>query len=317
MGKAGCQIGGRSIDGWLYEDLLIRADIHDVDARAASWLFMLEVEKIKERLSSADSYPYNIEHAHSKLKLKGKYFRGELEEILEKKGFYHSVQQTIERALNTAREKGVARDDIKEVLLVGGTSQMPSVKRQLTMNFGDKTRNFRPYDAVARGACRYLTSDIDKLYDYIQHDYAIKSYDSKSGAHRFIPLVPKGTRYPTINDFKKLSLKAASDGQRFFGIDIYEIAEKGSINSSTGNVIFDRNGGIVFQRNTHEADAGTEFWMNEEDPLFIESNPPGEKGVNRFSVTFRVDAQKRLLVTVRDIQTQKPLYLDHPVVKLK
>ncbi len=42
-----------------------------------------------------------------------------------------------------------------------------------------------------------------------------------------------------------------------------------------------------------------------------------ERGVPRFSVSFRVDGQKRLLVTVRDILTQKLLYEDYPVVKLR
>lgn len=42
MGKAGCGIGGRNIDGWLYAELLRRAKLQPVDARPASAVFMAE-----------------------------------------------------------------------------------------------------------------------------------------------------------------------------------------------------------------------------------------------------------------------------------
>ena len=78
-----------------------------------------------------------------------------------------------------AYEKGIEKSSIKEALLVGGTSQIPSVRRQVRALFGDRTKHFRPYDAVARGACRFLSSDIENLYDHIQHDYAIKVITEK------------------------------------------------------------------------------------------------------------------------------------------
>ncbi len=318
LGKAGCSIGGRTIDGWIYRDILDRAGIHDVDAKQGSALFMLEVEKIKETLTGSAACEYDIFHKPSGVRLKGVYHRTEFEDMLEENRCYFDVSETLERALHDAYEKGIAKKDIKEALLVGGTSQIPSVRRQIKMLFGDhRTRTYRPYDAVARGACRYLTEGIDALYDHIQHDYAIKSYSSKTETHNFIPLIPRGTSYPTKDDFKKLTLKAVRDGQRFLGLDLYEVAQKGSAPSSMGELIFDLNGGVVFDNHSQTAESGTEFWMNEDNPTFIEADPPGNRGEPRFSVTFRVDAQKRLLVKVRDVKTQRLLYDDHPVVKLK
>lgn len=317
LGKSGCNIGGRTIDGWIYKNLLDNAGIHDLDARSASALFMLNVQKIKEELSIHKSYDYNISHEPSGLNLKGRYLRSDLEDLFDDMGLFSEVQATIERALAAAQEKGVTKEHIKEALLVGGTSQIPSIKRQMKTMFGERTRSYRPYDAVARGACKYLTNDIDKLYDHIQHDYAIKSYNPRSGAHTFIPLVSKGVQYPTEPDFKRLTLKAVRDNQRFFGIDIYEVAQNGSQYSGTGELIFDLNGGLIFDNKPREIAEGTEFWMNEENPTFIEADPPGTRGEPRFSVTFRIDAQKRFLITVRDVKTQKLLYNDYPVVKLR
>jgi hypothetical protein len=61
----------------------------------------------------------------------------------------------------------------------------------------------------------------------------------------------------------------------------------------------------------------TEFWLNEENPTFIEAVPPAQSNRKRFAVAFRVDALKHLRVTVRDLQTQKLVYNDYPVVRLK
>ncbi|MBN1906101.1 MAG: Hsp70 family protein [Deltaproteobacteria bacterium] len=316
MGKAGCRIGGRTIDGWLYGDILKRASMNVLDAREASALFMRGVEEIKENLTSNDEYTYEITHELSGLRLKGKYKRSELEDLLEHNGLYHNIQETIERALKHAYEKGIEKSSIKEALLVGGSSQIPSIRRQVRTMFGARTKYFRPYDAVARGACRFLSSDIEDLYDHIQHDYAIKSYNRKTGTHEFLPLIPRGTQFPTETGLKKMTMKATRDGQRFFGIDIFEIAEKVS-NKCVGEIVYDMNGCAVFDDNHKGSVESNEFWMNENSPTFIEASPPGEKGIKRFSVSFRVDPNKALRVTVRDIFSQKLLYEDYPVVRLK
>ena len=70
MGKAGCRIGGRTIDGWLYGDILKRASMNVLDAREASALFMRGVEEIKESLTNNDEYTYDITHELSGLSLK-------------------------------------------------------------------------------------------------------------------------------------------------------------------------------------------------------------------------------------------------------
>ncbi len=317
MGKAGCRLGGRTIDGWLYADILKRADMNVLDAREASALFMRGVEEIKERLTNNDEWEYNMLHEASGLNLRGKYKRTELEDLLENNGLYQNVQETLDRALKHAYEKGIEKSAIKEALLVGGSSQIPSIRRQVRTLFGNKTRYYRPYDAVARGACRFLSSDMEELYDHIQHDYAIKSYNRKTGTHQFIPLIPKGTQFPTEKGFKSMTMKATRNGQRFFGIDIFEIAEKNSSTGCAGEIIYDLNGCAVFDNNHNSSNEPTEFWMNEKNPTFIEADPPGEMGVKRFSVSFRVGPNKALRVTVRDILTQKLLYEDYPVVRLK
>ena len=318
MGKAGCSIGGSHIDGWLYAELLKRAGIQSVDARPASAIFLPVVEQVKERLTDHTSWEYDARHEPTGFRLKGVFHRSELEDLLEERGLFQDVQQTLERALKDAHQQGVSKSAIREALLVGGSSQIPSIRRLMRTHFGERTRFYRPFDAVARGACRFLSNDMEALYDHIQHDYAIKGFDNTKGTHVFIPLVPRGTHYPTEEGFRKMTLKATSEGQRFFGINIYEMADRGIVRSGgAGEIVFDLNGNALYDHTARPAADSTEFWLNENNPTFIEAVPPAQKGFKRFAVTFRVDALKHLRVTVRDLQTQKPVYSDYPVVKLK
>ena len=45
-------------------------------------------------------------------------------------------------------------------------------------------------------------------------------------------------------------------------------------------------------------------------------DPPGHPGVNRLRVAFWVDAQRRLRITVTDLETQDLLLRDQPVATL-
>ncbi len=49
---------------------------------------------------------------------------------------------------------------------------------------------------------------------------------------------------------------------------------------------------------------------------FLSADPPGKQGEARFEVGFKIDDNKRLLVTARDIQTGRVTHRDYPVVKL-
>jgi hypothetical protein len=56
--------------------------------------------------------------------------------------------------------------------------------------------------------------------------------------------------------------------------------------------------------------------MNEHAPTFLTVNPPAQRGEPCFKVLFAIDANKRLLITVRDLRTMRLVMEDYPVVKL-
>jgi molecular chaperone DnaK (HSP70) len=55
---------------------------------------------------------------------------------------------------------------------------------------------------------------------------------------------------------------------------------------------------------------------NEHSPTFLTAQPPARHGEARFEVVFGIDGNKRLLITARDMQTQRVTHRDYPVVKL-
>jgi molecular chaperone DnaK (HSP70) len=82
-------------------------------------------------------------------------------------------------------------------------------------------------------------------------------------------------------------------------------------------LVFDPSGAARLSAVTPEEDDNrTHFWMNESSPTFLHANPPASQGESRFQVEFSIDGNKRLLMTSRDLKTQKITHRDYPVVKL-
>ena len=75
----------------------------------------------------------------------------QFEDILDAHEAFATIDRTIRRALNDARERGYDEENIKSVLMVGGSSQIPSVQRTLRRIFGqERVMLNRPLDAVAK-----------------------------------------------------------------------------------------------------------------------------------------------------------------------
>ncbi len=103
--------------------------------------------------------------------LKGHYTRSTFENLLDENGMFEMMNRVVDRALVDSAERGYDSDSITNVLLVGGSSLIPCVRRSLRHRFGDRVRFDRPLDAVALGAAAFI-GGVD-LLDHIQHDYWI------------------------------------------------------------------------------------------------------------------------------------------------
>jgi molecular chaperone DnaK (HSP70) len=320
LGKAGKDIGGTLLDQWLFQDVLRRQQLSDADdtVRPLSAALLLACESVKEQLSTATQAQFNVSNPFTGFSLHGDFSRTEFEDLLDEHGLYNEIDSLVRSALNNAQEHGYKQADIQAAILVGGSSQIPSVQRTLRQIFGrERVMCDHPLDAIARGAAAFVAG-VD-FYDTIQHDYAIRYVNSQKSAYDYKVIVPHGTAYPTQTPVSNLAVKATYDGQAQLGLAIYEIGEQRSRSNGGAFVelVFDPSGAArIVPVSPQETERRTTFWMNETCPTFLNVNPPARQGEACFEVEFEIDGNKRLLITAREIKTGRLAYEQYPVVRL-
>jgi molecular chaperone DnaK (HSP70) len=316
LGKAGLDLGGATLDGWLYQEVLRRLGRSDADddVRPLSRALLRACEAAKARLSTHERADVGVQDPISGATLGCALTRADFEGLLERHEAFYRVEATVRRALNQARERGYGEDDLEAVLLVGGSSLIPAVQRQVQRMFGrERVRLGRPLDAVARGAAAFVAG-VD-FFDHVQHDYALRHVRADRGGDGFRLLVKRGTPYPTAEPVARLTIKATHDGQVQLGLAVYELGE--APRAGPVEVVFDPAGAArVVELTPDDEERRGRFWLNEAAPTFLTCDPPGRRGEACFEVAFGVDAQKRLVVTARDLRTGRLTHRDFPVVQL-
>ena len=158
LGKAGRDLGGSTIDQWLFEETLRQNRRQDSEeaVRRISNALLVECERIKESLSFAEQADLSVLNPDTGAALTATFTRGQFEEILDRRGCLAEINRTVRSALNAARERGYDEDSIQSVLMVGGSSQIPAVQRAL--RFGPQAgRDWTPaarLDPPAPASCR-------------------------------------------------------------------------------------------------------------------------------------------------------------------
>lgn len=320
LGKAGRDVGGSLIDQWLFEEVLRQHHCtdSDEDVRKISNTLLVECERVKEQLSFREQADLSVINLDTGSTLSAAFTRAEFETILEQRGLYTHIDQTIRSAINSARERGYNEENIRSVFMVGGSSQIPSVQSTLKRIFGSELVHFgHPLDAIARGAAAYVAGA--EFYDHIQHDYSVRYINPQTGTYDYRVIVQRGTPYPTQDSIARLSIKASYEGQQQLGLAIFEMGQQRSSPALAGSfeLVFDPGGAARLMPITpQEEENRTLFWMNEQSPTFLIADPPAHRSEARFEIEFRIDANKRLTLTARDIQTGILTHKDYPVVKL-
>jgi len=120
----------------------------------------------------------------------------------------------MERLMVELDEKhGLRERDIDEVLLEGGSTLLPEIRNLLADMFGrEKIREWLPFESVARGACLFAMGV--PVEDIIYTDYALRvAGEGNEERVEYELLIPRGTRYPTPNEFVVRYYAPARDGQ--------------------------------------------------------------------------------------------------------
>ncbi|GAB4260134.1 MAG: Hsp70 family protein [Deferrisomatales bacterium] len=231
------------------------------------------------------------------------------QEILAKEDLAARVQQAIDRAMEEARLGGVRKEDIRKVLLLGGGTRIPLVRRTLEENFGDRLLGQLPELAAGRGGIKFLSdSPVD---DMVRATYSMRVRDPITGEYHYPVVVEKYTRYPTRNPTARYIVNTFYDGQYELHLEIYRTVRSGEA-AADREILYGEDGKISFvQATTEEAHEPAL-----DQPVVIPVHPPGRIGERRFLLEFKVDNQKRLVLTVKDLREEKVLWREKPLIDL-
>jgi len=326
LGKAGDDLGGATIDQWIFEELLARNDRRDSDdeVRRISRALLVECERAKETLSAHEHAEISVMDPDTGAVLGVELVRDgaargdrsvvSFEELLDRRELFSRIDRVVRRAVRDASSRGYDEDDLAAVLMVGGSSLIPSVRRTLERIFGrDRVLSDRPLDAVARGAAAYAAGS--DFYDHIQHDYAVRWFDRRAGHYEYRTCVTAGTAYPSTEPIHTMTVKATHDGQTELGIAIYELGQRHG--GGNTELVCDPSGAWRMREVSADDDEDRRrFWVNENSPVFLRADPPVTAGQPRFRVEFGIDGNKRLLLTAYDLVSGRLTHRDFPVIKL-
>ncbi len=314
LGKAGVNIGGMTVDRWIYEDLLKKSGLSENDprVRSVSGALMLACERLKTTLSKAETAELDAPLDEMRFRMS----RAELTELLRRHGLFDTLDSVLTEALKTAESRGFAKERLTAVLPVGGGCLIPAVREGLEKRFGaNLVAAGEPLGAVARGAAAFAAGL--RIYDFIQHNYAVRYLDPNTGQYAFRTIVPRGTAFPSENVGPKMTLKASYDGQTRFGIALYELRDGADSTGTESEIFFDTDGSArVMPLTESEQNAGRMFLLNERCPLFLESDTPCERGVPLFHVTFGIDSNKMLTVSAVRLRDGAAVLEKYPAVRL-
>ena len=193
-------LGGEDFDyaiiDWLVDDF---KDQHGVDLRSdkmAMQRLKEEAERAKCELSSIDktsiALPFIYADGDGPKHVEADLTREKYEEMVEE-----LVKKSLEPCGVALRDAGVNKRDIDAVILVGGMTRMPLVRRHVSVWFQkelDKTVN--PDEVVAIGAALQGGIMRGELTDVLLLDITPLTLGIETMGGVFTPLIPKNTTIP-------------------------------------------------------------------------------------------------------------------------
>lgn len=318
IAKTGLALGGSDIDIWLGKLALEKAGLAPDEPGQA---LLAACEQAKIALSAQEETEIEF-RAQDGQGYSVRLTRADFEALMEKRGFFSSLNGALEKVMGLAHQKDVYREDIGHILMVGGTSLIPSVQRSIDSYFRAVTggrrrltdmpawpaqtwsventsiRADKPFTAVVEGAL--LVSAGLGLDDQLAHGFGLNILDEQANLS-LEEIIPMGSKYPSSEPVT-VHLSAAHPQQRQIGLEI------GQINPDAADTVEVRyeNGQPVFFAQATNA-------LRLLARVIIPLDPPGEPGKARLAASFSVDAGRQLRLSVTDLQTRKKLIQDQPV----
>ncbi|WP_419165016.1 Hsp70 family protein [Candidatus Palauibacter sp.] len=304
LAKQAVELGGDDVDRWILERFVPTA-LHDWP----DWEVALrwEAERVKLLASAGREGDFTFRN-----ETYGKLDYNVLSDILAEHGLYARIRELLDALLAELQTRhGVPAAGIEDVILEGGSTLLPEVRNVVADVLGrEKVREWLPFASVARGACIFAGGA--HVEDFIYHDYALRVLPHDDADAEYELLIPGGTSFPTVDNFVTRYYAPGFDGQQHINLFICEV---GRVAGRPVDWTERANGSSYFVPGT----AGERAFclcLNEADPA-LPLNPAGKGASPRLRVTYSVDENRWLCVTVHDLHRKTDLRVEHPVVRLR
>ncbi len=233
-------------------------------------------EKAKIELSSAATTEINLPFITARMEggtttplhLVEAITRADLEKMVDE-----LIQRTLDPCKKALADAGIAKDQIDEVILVGGMTRMPRVREVVEKFFGSKPHTgVNPDEVVAMGAAIQAGVLQGDVKDVLLLDVTPLSLGIETLGGVFTRMIDRNTTIPTK---KTQTYSTAEDNQNAVTIKVYQGEREMAVdNKILGN--FDLIG-----------------------------IPPAPRGVPQIEVTFDIDANGIVSVAAKDKGTGK------------
>ena len=264
-------LGGDDFDRVVADHLLQEIHArHDVDVHAfpdTMQAVRLEAEQAKIRLSDEQCAHVGIELPEGRGEFRSDLTRDQLETLTK-----DLVERTLEPCRLALKDAGLQASEIDEVVLVGGSTRMPLVRRRVQELFGKTPHsNLNPDEVVALGAAVQADILSGGIQDMLLLDVTPLSLGIETMGGVMSSLIRRNT---TIPSSAKEMFTTYVDGQT--SVDIHILQGERELAKDNRSLA-----------------------------RFQLKMPPLPAGVPRIEVTFLIDANGILNVTAKDVRTEK------------